>query len=211
MLEKQYVIEKLKWKKSLDRRANAFGAGYHRYQIRQPIKENKLVNFEKKYSITLPTDYRSYLINVSNGGPGPGYGFLSLEDTEKAIEETYDYDYNDVVKYEKTDVLAQPFNIHSEFEVETGYITICEHGCQFEDYLIVTGSERGNIWMFDDIVGAVPYSIEALGVKKLDYSNFDEAMRIQDNNSRCLISEKILQEYNLIFGLNSGWSLNRFL
>src|SRR5205823_941382 len=56
-----------------------FGADRHRYQLAPCLTEHQLDEFEQRYAIRLPHEYRAFLHEIGNGGPGPFYGLLSLE------------------------------------------------------------------------------------------------------------------------------------
>src|SRR5262245_24909097 len=57
---------------------NVFGAESHQYQSFPPLAEGFVQQFELQHRITLPADYRGFLIQVGNGGAGPSYGFFKL-------------------------------------------------------------------------------------------------------------------------------------
>jgi hypothetical protein len=41
-----------------------------------------VVQFEKHHNITLPDDYRRFILQAGNGGAGPHYGLLPLENID---------------------------------------------------------------------------------------------------------------------------------
>src|SRR5439155_17317456 len=43
----------------------------HRYRTNPPLTEEEVAQFEAKHCISLPSDYRGFLIHVGNGGAGP--------------------------------------------------------------------------------------------------------------------------------------------
>ena len=51
-----------------------FGARAHCYRLTAPVTLELVAQFENRFSIELPNDYRSFLTSVGTGGAGPGYG-----------------------------------------------------------------------------------------------------------------------------------------
>jgi hypothetical protein len=51
-----------------------FAADHHRYEFNPPLAEIDLLRFEERNRISLPKDYRDFVLNVGNGGAGPYYG-----------------------------------------------------------------------------------------------------------------------------------------
>jgi hypothetical protein len=131
--------------------------------------------FEKEHRITLPEDYRGFLIHVGNGGAGPAYGIFRLGEMDDGF---------DHAQWEENDgfvgVLSEPFphtedwndladkpddDINDEDELErqmeafeekyfdtkyvNGAIPICHIGCALRRWLVLTGTERGHIWCDD--------------------------------------------------------------
>ncbi|MCI0741536.1 MAG: SMI1/KNR4 family protein [Gemmataceae bacterium] len=140
------------------------------------------MEFEDRYSLRLPDDYRTFLMQVGNGGAGPYYGIYGLDELYETRE---DY-WND---------LSKPFPYRHKWEgppnllkaimeakvdeagdqdrrgelideywrqaSRDGSINICEYGCNLRFLLIVNGPEFGSIW-FDatpDVAGFSPVAI----------------------------------------------------
>ncbi len=55
-----------------------WGASAHRFQSNPPISEQHLADLERKHGVELPSDYRSYLLEVGDGGAGPWQGLLPI-------------------------------------------------------------------------------------------------------------------------------------
>lgn len=58
--------------------AKVFGAETHRFHIHRPLSQEVVQEFEVRYHVTLPSEYRGFLIHVGNGGAGPFYGLFKL-------------------------------------------------------------------------------------------------------------------------------------
>ncbi|MGO1055874.1 SMI1/KNR4 family protein [Crossiella sp. CA198] len=52
------------------------------YALHPVLSEAAVADFEAQHGITLPEDYRTFLLQVGNGGAGPDYGVYPLADTE---------------------------------------------------------------------------------------------------------------------------------
>ena len=54
---------------------------HKRISFNVPIELTKLIEIENYYEIELPAEYRAFITIIGNGGSGPDYGLLSLEDS----------------------------------------------------------------------------------------------------------------------------------
>lgn len=57
------------------------GAGHH-FGLADPLSEADVAQAEAQWGVSLPVDYRAYLIEVGAGGAGPGYGLTILGHAE---------------------------------------------------------------------------------------------------------------------------------
>lgn len=64
----------------------------HQYKFNSCLNESDIASFEQKFGVKLPEEYRDFLLIVGNGGAGPDYGILSLE---QSLEEVAGYIYAD--------------------------------------------------------------------------------------------------------------------
>ena len=95
-MECKRIEEKLKKLIELDKEFSIFGSNSHGYVINSKFTGEELQKFEKRNKITLPEEYKEYLKNVGNGGAGPFYGLLELEENDNnsidlSMEFTYTY------------------------------------------------------------------------------------------------------------------------
>ena len=132
-----------------------------------PLSDSELCNIEATFGVALPPDYRAFLQEIGNGGPGPYYGMLPFA---RAL------DYDDRLWGERVPVnhLAAPFPHTEMFDpapglaiaderVARGEITddefarivhsatggtlgLAHQGCAHYDILVVTGPTRGTVW-----------------------------------------------------------------
>jgi hypothetical protein len=64
--------------RALDCECRLFGAGDHGYRLNPPATDEVVRAFEIQHGLNLPADYRSFLMEIGNGGAGPSYGLLPL-------------------------------------------------------------------------------------------------------------------------------------
>jgi hypothetical protein len=68
------IRRKLADLKAADPEFRCFGAYMHQYRLGPTLSEDKLRNAEAYYGVKLPSDIRTFLAFIGNGGAGPGYG-----------------------------------------------------------------------------------------------------------------------------------------
>lgn len=111
--------------KLLDPNCTSFGADRWNYEFRK-ITETDVAQIELKNNMTLPADFRDFILAVGFG-PAPVYGA-----DPKIFLDMQQWDYEEDEEY------LQPL-----FD---GYITIAEYGCGVETMLIVKGVHKGELW-----------------------------------------------------------------
>jgi prolyl-tRNA editing enzyme YbaK/EbsC (Cys-tRNA(Pro) deacylase) len=177
MSEFKEQIQRIKGKlldaKKTDTKLKVFGAEKHKYKIGKPITQNEVLQFEHKYTIELPACYKTFVLNVGNGGisyadagVGPYYGIYPFG--TKVNEFIYDYPEkylkNECVIYPKmTDEFWKSLtkNIdeneimsNEEFDKETGKIfggilPLGTQGCTYFHGLVLTGKYKGRVVNLD--------------------------------------------------------------
>jgi hypothetical protein len=75
------ILEQLDEMRRLDANRCKFGASDHRYALAPPVEPELLRLVETTLGSTLPADYRRFLTALGDGGAGPYYGILSLEES----------------------------------------------------------------------------------------------------------------------------------
>jgi len=165
-----------------------FGSIKHKYQLNKCLSEAEITEFEKFHKIELPTDYRNFIKNIGNGGVGPAYGVYKLENWNLELEiENSNFLNTKFPHVEKWNsafdgsIEDEDYADSKEFESwEEGYfnkkyvfgsIRICHYGCAVYYILVVSGIEKGNIWIDDR---ANDEGIYPLSTKNKSRYNFTE-------------------------------------
>ena len=120
------------------------------------LTESEVGRFEQDHGIELPLDYREFLLKVGNGCRGPPhYGLLRLGDLPQALSQ------------QEAERAAMPDTLRTAFpftrpwvweageateegddaDVDRGILHLGTDGCGMCWALIVTGPDRGNVWL----------------------------------------------------------------
>lgn len=131
-----------------NRGCECFGSQKHKFRLNPPLSEDEVLRFEREHGVTLPADYREFLLTVGNGGAGPYYGILPLEKWNDAMME-------DIPRF-----LSRPSILRPEMEQmdeehdplpcpleerDQGTLALCEQGCMYYALLVVMGPFRGRV------------------------------------------------------------------
>ncbi|MBI4751077.1 MAG: SMI1/KNR4 family protein [Acidobacteria bacterium] len=111
--------------------------------------------FEARYDITLPEDYRRFILEIGDGGDGPWKGILPLrrffsmnhnrilDDLKKPFLHQSPWSYNQISEAERDQYDMDPFSLTQ------GALPISDVGCGIAILLVITGPQRGTIWIDD--------------------------------------------------------------
>jgi hypothetical protein len=155
--------------------STVFGAESHGFLLNPPLGEAEVQSFEKTHNIQLPGEYRNFLRTIGNGGAGPACGLFPLgmmddrfdlqpwheeEDLVGRISEPFllENEWNDL-RESPEDGSLDPEDPEFETKLEqfdtrywdstivNGAIPICHLGCAIRIWLVVTGNQRGRLWL----------------------------------------------------------------
>jgi hypothetical protein len=150
-----------------------FGAEKHKYKFNWKLSTSWITKFEKKHGITLPKDYREFLSNYGNGGCGPNFGLFKLEDgvlnipkypkdseiinisAECRFENYWNLDFD---KYENDEKWEEEYFNPKWVD---GMLRISHQGCGRYVNLVITGKERGNIWVDNRVSDGGIYPVDS--------------------------------------------------
>jgi hypothetical protein len=94
-----------------------------------PLTAKELIDLASQLRISLPAEYRSFLLQVSRGGAGPAYGLFSL----RCVDGRWRWEgLHDKLLYDPA---------HS-----AGLLNLCHLGCAVREALVVSGLSRGQMW-----------------------------------------------------------------
>jgi hypothetical protein len=151
------LSNKLSRLKDLDKNCEFFGSESHKYKLKPCLSQSDIQEFEDKFQVKLPDDYRDFLLEIGNGGAGPGYGLLGIEINHlnrensdfKSLSQPFllTQEWNDLDLMQASHEEGNPVYFYPNFI--QGTILVAEYGCGVEARLVITGSERGNIWIDD--------------------------------------------------------------
>jgi hypothetical protein len=158
------VKEKIEILKRLDKDFKLFGADYHRYELNPPLTQKDVSSFEERNQISLPIDYRDFVLTLGNGGAGPYYGIYPLRldyNIDHRMEgdvqidlsapfphsKAWNQDWIDRIDWDggesPDDDLMDGYFYTSHI---SGALCICHYGCGDFLLLVVNGREKGDIW-----------------------------------------------------------------
>jgi hypothetical protein len=156
------ISEKLKELAAKDAAFQIFGAAKHRYRKKGRLEENEVSAFEKRHNIELPPDYREFILQISNGGPGPYYGLESLDNglfedldyksglinpsLEFPLTEAWNLEFQDLSEGQYTQIRDDQY---FDTKWTNGLLRVSNFGCGVSMNLVVNGKEFGNIWVDD--------------------------------------------------------------
>jgi hypothetical protein len=129
----------------------SFGSDKHAFQMNAPLPEEAISEFESRHEIGLPDGYRRFLATAGNGGAGPYYGILPLNQWDR------------VLPYDLPNALAKPSPLRPAVnglpletalgcraeELFQGAITLNLQGDSYYALLVVTGPYHGSVVYVD--------------------------------------------------------------
>lgn len=175
MIDVERIISKIDELNEIDSQRRVFASDSHQYKFNTCLAEVELSQFEEKHGIRLPDDYKEFLLKVGNGGAGPGYGVLplnqfyhigkwarrickmfyggsfELDDVDpKFLSNPFPHiqkwgDDPDQELDEEKEVGREDYIKQFNYDIQ-GSIALCDHGCGLHNILIVSGPERGKVW-----------------------------------------------------------------
>lgn len=147
------VVEHLDFMRRTDPGLTRFGAAAHRYSLNPPLAESEVTAFEARYGLSLPEDYRDFLLEVGDGGAGPFYGLYRLDRSDLGPRDDedllpgflagsfpHDRSWNsDYDSPEGEEEYFDPAHIR-------GSLNLSHQGCGYMVRLVLNGPQRGTLW-----------------------------------------------------------------
>lgn len=146
------------------------------------LTEDRIVDTERMFGCRLPEGYRRFLIEIGNGGLGPGLGLIAFGsdstidpripvDDQAALNPSAPFAYLEdwnfpPLKRAMEDQSAQLEELQT-FYFSTaridGTIRVADLGCGAIALLVLNGSQRGRIWLdFRGTFGGIARDVEFL-------------------------------------------------
>lgn len=148
---------------NIDTKLNLFEVAWYQYQPLPPVSEKEIKDFENRFAIKLPEDYRSFLCEISNGGIGPN-SLYSFEETLQILLQETEIDNveaflnrpfllsnalvrTDYVGKVALDEFEKSIDNEKHPELVQGCLPIASFGCGSNVLLVITGQARGTLWL----------------------------------------------------------------
>jgi hypothetical protein len=178
--------------------SRVFGSDEHRFVLHPPLSAPTTRRHERRNRIALPAAYRQFVLEIGDGGAGPGYGLFRLR---AAMQPTawrggdLSRPFRHRAAWNLPEAEAILRAIHGPARtfsrvtaawsrrqeaaywsptVIEGAAPMAHHGCRMVDWLVVTGPETGTVWqdLRDSYAGLRPY--ERSG-RRMDFVDWYEA------------------------------------
>ncbi|NAY91875.1 hypothetical protein GTQ34_08095 [Muricauda sp. JGD-17] len=154
--------------RKIDLAYKTFGAARHKYHLNPPAKSYQVEAFEKQYGIQLPVCYKTFLLNIGNGGisyqnsgAGPYYGIYPLghnldqvvpDDPKIFLKkhcclnpEMSDDEWENMTSFMDKDEISDE-EYHTEFEkLYGGILPLGFQGCSFLHGLVLNGVHKAKV------------------------------------------------------------------
>lgn len=147
-----------------------FGAQAHQFELNPPLSEAEVAEFEARYGVRLPEDYRAFLTRVANGGAGPGYGLIPLTDlftvdsdnpdeppAEELVRRPFPFTefynprkdpaWNRLEKAVERGEVTREEADRRRWQLDAGSLALADIGDGYLYFLVVTGPTRGQVWV----------------------------------------------------------------
>jgi len=141
MKDLRLLLEKAR---AADSSLTRFGAKNHKYQWNPPASLADVEEFEREIGVTLPEDFRAFLLQAGDGGAGPFYGLFSLQQIRGWLQWP--------LELEKPPILRPGISNTEEYETEyaeenwkRGCIPIESQGDTYFTCLMLAGPDRGRV------------------------------------------------------------------
>lgn len=144
-----------------------FGAEAHGFRLGPPLPEAEVAAFEARHGVRLPAEYRAFLTRLGDGGAGPAYGLLALARAAgggngpgpaELLAEPFPYTAR-IDPYEEDPACIAVLDAEERGELSgeearrrlrrrfAGTVALCDEGCGYLHFLVVTGPEAGRVWL----------------------------------------------------------------
>lgn len=177
--ERQFALARIKDKVSRAPKSHPlYGKGSrHEGRLNPVLSEEEVAAFERRHRVTLPEEYRAFLLEVGNGGLGPGDGLSSLVEAAehsptRDLGRPFPFSFRlyqeelasfgeDLRTHSTDEAIARARERHGGVDHDERPETVyaqpgalylaAPHGPWVSVYLIITGEDRGLVWGYGHI------------------------------------------------------------
>jgi hypothetical protein len=148
------IVERLDFLRRMDPESARFGSIVHRYALNQPLTESQVTAFEAQHAVRLPETYRTFLLEVGDGGAGPFYGVFRLDRSDLSDRDDEDqlpgFLAGDFPHTQAWNVLGDgsPAGEDEYFDpaLIRGSLNLSHQGCGYMVRLVLNGPQQGTLW-----------------------------------------------------------------
>ena len=101
-----------------------------------------IASWETRHGISLPTDYREFLLRIGNGPCGPGFGLNRFPHQNASAGDPCQI--RGIVVSSDSDSTKQ---YDEAVRDDKGFLRISDYGCAMEAILILSGEFTGQVWL----------------------------------------------------------------
>lgn len=151
------LADKLARLRARDTVFDTFGSQSHKFELRPPLSEDALTDWERRHGVPLPDGYRDFLKYLGDGGAGPDYGLYPLE---RSTKESADFGNDPAGLFPFTaahaghilELRREEDRYHTENLPRSlpGVLCVSHAGCDHFYFLVLTGELRGTVWYGSD-------------------------------------------------------------
>jgi hypothetical protein len=143
------IADKLAALRRADPGLEVYGASTHRYHLNPPLSEREVLAFEARARVTVPNEYRAYLLEFANGGAGPDNGVFPLDLSRDLDAWRLDEPFPVPTELAR-EVISRPqgkrFLEGFEGDELPGCMELSDGGCGIMAFLVFAGEQRGIVW-----------------------------------------------------------------
>ncbi|MCC6281180.1 MAG: SMI1/KNR4 family protein [Saprospiraceae bacterium] len=138
------IKSKLEALRNLDKRFVIFGATTHQYKMRNTLSVEEIQTIEKENDITIPEEYKEFLLHLGCAGAGCGEeGLLTPHIREVGVITEMDV-------LGESEITLKSIDMHiSRLTGSSKYIRLFDYGSGIETTLVLNGKEAGKLVTYD--------------------------------------------------------------
>jgi len=149
------VVDRLDYLRSTDPGLTRFGSAAHGYLLNPPLVEHDVMAFEARHGVSLPDDYRAFLLQVGDGGAGPFGGVFRLDRSDLPVLNREDllpgflagaFPHERPGNEPPGDSSSQAEDDYFDQSRIHGSLNLSHQGCGYMVRLVLNGPQLGSLW-----------------------------------------------------------------